>query len=77
MTELSRPPLDKAFVVDSLKTVMSRLRAAELCLSGLKREQAISEHDHEALEGVLSAAHCEIGELYLALSKEEEESRRD
>ncbi|MGJ0507479.1 MAG: hypothetical protein ACR652_10140 [Methylocystis sp.] len=77
MAEPSRPPLDKAFVGDAIKDLMAKLRALELALAGLRKAQAISETDREALEFMVLAAHSDVADLYLALGGEQEERHDD
>jgi hypothetical protein len=72
MTDLPRPPIDRTFIIDELTAALAKLRAMELALTGLKKAQALSDGDREAIEFILSSIHCDIGELYLAMKKEEE-----
>lgn len=77
MADRSRPPIDRSFIIEELKTVMAKLRAMELALTGLRKAQALSDTDREALEFIATAAHCDLGELCLALESEEEGGAND
>ncbi|MEK8093918.1 hypothetical protein WOC76_15495 [Methylocystis sp. IM3] len=72
MTDLKRPLIERSFIIEELKTVMAKLRAMELALTGLKKAQALSDTDMKALEFIATAAHCDVGELCLALENEQD-----
>jgi hypothetical protein len=72
MSDPSCPLIDRSFIIEELKTVMAKLRAMELALAGLRKAQALSDKDREALQFIATAVHCDVGELCLALQNEEE-----